>query len=571
MIEWSWSLLGPAEQTVLRRLAVHAEGCTLRAAEAVCAGDGVAPEDVAEVLSQLVDRSLVVVSDDASGDGPRYRLLESVAAYADEQLHAAGESEQIRHRHRHYYLELLTVAGSHLRSPAQREWLPRLDTEFGNLRHAFDSSVSDADPAAALHLANATAWYWVLRGRFREGRRWLDTARSMPIPAGDPELESARGTAHTWYAAFTLRLGEPTALLDASTDPVGARPSVQPHDLEALAARARAEWFLSFARIGIGDAAATEELARHALEVFRAIGDQWGTAAALGTLAQQMLLRGELAQVREHGEKSMELFTELGDRWGQLHASFALGSLAQVIGEYDDAARWHRDGFRMAEELGLGTEVCDKLIALGRVALLKADYTQAEELHQRARDQAVEHGYVMGEAFADTGLALAARRQSKLDRAESLLRSVLNWERKMDSDAGAALILAELGFVAEQRGDPDQALSLHLDGLAAARRTGDPRAVALALEGLAGALSTGELSSWAASLLGTAYAVRESTGAPLPAAERADVERIATTLRAALGAEEFTASFEQGLTATLAECLAAVDGRWPRAADPKPV
>jgi predicted ATPase/DNA-binding SARP family transcriptional activator len=560
MIEWSWSLLDPAQQMVLRRLSVHAEGCTLRAAEAVGAGGDaahgdVAREDVADVLANLVDRSLVVVAENAADDGPRYRLLESVAAFADEQLRAAGEAEPVRRRHRQYYQELLTTAGAHLHGPAQREWLLRLDSESGNLRHAFDSAVSDDDPGTALLLANQSAWYWVLRGRFREGRRWLETASSMRT--ADPDLETARATAHIWQTAFTLRLGEPAAA------PVTVRPATQPRDLDELAERARAEWFLSFARIGIGDAAATEELTRHALGVFQAIGDQWGTAAALGTLAQQMMLRGELAQVREHGEKSMELFTELGDRWGQLHASFALGSQAQVIGRYDDAARWHRDGFRMAEELDLGTEVIDKLIALGRVALLKGDYAQADELHQQARERAAGYGYVVGQAFADTGLALSARRQGDLETAEPLLRSVLEWEQRMDSDAGAALILAELGFVAEQRGDPQAALSLHLDGLAAARRTGDPRAVALALEGVAGALSADVPTGWAARLLGSAQAVRESTGAPLPAAERGDVDRIASSLRALLGDDEFSSEFEQGEAIELDECLAAVDDRWP--------
>ncbi|NDL57355.1 BTAD domain-containing putative transcriptional regulator [Phytoactinopolyspora mesophila] len=573
MIEWSWSLLDPAQQTVLRRLAVHADGCTLRAAEAVSAGAGeagedVAREDVVDILSDLVDRSLVVVAEHSAGDGPRYRLLESVAAYAEEQLRAAGEAEHVRDRHRRYYLELLTTAGAHLHGPAQREWLLRLDTEFGNLRRAFESAVADGDPGAALQMANQSAWYWVLRGRFREGRRWLETACSMPTAV--PDLESARATAHIWQAALTLRLGEPAAA------PVVVAATTEPRDLNQLAGRARAEWFLSFARIGIGDAAATEELTRRTLGVFQAIGDQWGTAAALGTLAQQMMLRGQLAQVREHGEKSMDLFTELGDRWGQLHASFALGSLAQVIGRYDEAARWHRDGFRMAEELELGTEVSDKLIALGRVALLKGDYARADELHQQARERAAEQGYVVGQVFADTGLALSARRQGNLETAESLLLSVLDWEQRLDSDAGAALILAELGFVAEQRGDQQAALSFQLDGLSAARRTGDPRAVALALEGLAGALSAGALSSdaptgWAARLLGTAAAVRESTGAPLPAAERGDVDRIAASVRAILGGAEFSSEFEHGRAAELEQCLAAVDRRWPSVVDPKAV
>ncbi|MFI1103906.1 hypothetical protein [Streptomyces melanogenes] len=113
-------------------------------------------------------------------------------------------------------------------------------------------------------------------------------------------------------------------------------------------------------------------------------------------------------------------------------------------------------------------------------------------------------------------------------------------------DSGAALILAELGFVAEQRGDALQAHTLHLEGLTAARRTGDPRAVALALEGLAGAQSLAGRPHDTARLLGTAAAVRESVGAPLPQAERGDVDRATARARAALGEDDFTTAFQQG-------------------------
>lgn len=87
-------------------------------------------------------------------------------------------------------------------------------------------------------------------------------------------------------------------------------------------------------------------------------------------------------------------------------------------------------------------------------------------------------------------------------------------------------MLAELGFIAEQRGDAETALSRHLDGLSAARASGDPRSVALALEGMAGAHTLAGRHHQAARLLGAATAARESAGAPLPAAERGDVDRI---------------------------------------------
>src|SRR5690348_5085140 len=133
VIDWSWELLTEPERLVLRRLAVTVDGCSLHAAEAICAEDDL---DVPGLVSRLVDRSLVVVAD--GPDGPRYRLLENVAAYSLQRLQQAGEFGQLRLRHRRYYTNLAERATQHLRGPGQRSWLRRLDVEAANLRNALD-------------------------------------------------------------------------------------------------------------------------------------------------------------------------------------------------------------------------------------------------------------------------------------------------------------------------------------------------------------------------------------------------------------------------------------------------
>ncbi|GAA2391946.1 BTAD domain-containing putative transcriptional regulator [Nonomuraea africana] len=523
VIDWSWELLGDDERTVLRRLAVHAGGCTLRAAEAVC-GDG--RLDVMDLMAGLVDHSLVTVT---TGAEPRYQLLESVAAYCRERLVEAGELEEVERRHLRHFTELAVSAEPYLRGPEQREWLARLDAESANLRAALGAAVRHAGAgSAALRLVNALAWYWVLRGRLGEGRRALAAALAA---GGD---EDAAGTAATWLAAYALRMGE---VLD-HTD-----PATRPDDLEGLAGRARAEWFLSLARLGVGDTQAGEEQAERVLELFRTLGDDWGTAAALSTRSRQALLRGDLTALHEYGTQSMALFTTLGDRWGQLHATLGLGAHAEIVGDYESAARLHREGLRMAEELGLHSEVADKLSELGRIALLEGDFAQADELHEKAARLAREQGYTIGQEYASLGLALSARRQGRLDVAEALLRTWLEWDRELNAAIATALILAELGFVAELRGDAEAALALHLEGLREARESGGPRAVALAYEGLAGAHAAAGRAVEAARLLGAADEIRRSLGAPLPPAERGDVDRITAAAVAALGEERFVKEF----------------------------
>ncbi|WP_338930571.1 BTAD domain-containing putative transcriptional regulator [Streptomyces netropsis] len=528
MIDWSWELLTAPERTVLSRLAVFSGGFDLDAAEAVCAAQDVRTDDVLDVLTRLVDRSLVVTADGT--ESARYRTLESVTAYCGERLREAGGHEATRLRHAAHYAAATEAAEPHLYGRDQRRWLRRLDGEVANVRTALETAVEHGDAALALRLVNAMSWYWFLRGRLGEARRSLDLALGC---AGGPP--TARESARATRAAFSLLTGDASPRGDA---------------FEAATPRAR--WLLDYARCGFDGPTGGDPL-DGLLEEFRTLGDSWGTAAVLITRATRSGYRGDLPALRRSAERSAALFAELGDRWGQLRASEHLGTLAEITGAYEEAARLHHEGVRGAEELELWTEVSFRLARLGRVALLTGDDTRATEFHERARRLAAQQSHRPAEQFAETGLALGARRRGDLDTAERHLVPWLEWNRRLGVDSGAALILAQLGYVAEQRGEAGRALELHLDGLAAARRTGDPRAVALALEGLAGARASDGHPRHAAELLGTATTVRESVDARLPAPERTDVDRTAMQARAALGEDGFAAAFAHGHTLTVTD------------------
>ncbi|QKW33033.1 winged helix-turn-helix domain-containing protein [Actinomadura sp. NAK00032] len=499
MIDWSWEPLPEPERRALRRLAVHAGGCTLDAAEAVGDAD-------AGVLARLVDRSLAVRTDDG-----RYRLLESVAAYSLERLREAGEEDEYRRRHVAHYTALAEHAAELLRGPEQAHWLERLDEEAANLNAALHG-------ATGFRLVNALAWYWYLRGRFGDARRALAQALSTAAQASP-----ARTEAETWLTAFTMLVGE-------GTDSEELRRAALKHERDPLA-RAKAEWLLSHVHWAYGDLSANEERVERALAVFRARADQWFTAAALATRAKFALGRGDLPALARDAAESMAIFDGLGDPWGRLEAADALGRLAETAGDYDAAFRHLRDGLRLAEELRMWPEVSFRLAGLGRVALLTGALGEARDLHERALDLARRHAARSAEEFAEVGLGLVARASGDLDAAEAHLRARLGWLRGIGGTAGIAFVHVQLGFVAEERGDARAARDLHTEGLAAARAVGDPRAIALALEGLAGARSLAGEHGAAARLLADAAALRAESGAPLPAGERRDVDRIARRIR----------------------------------------
>ncbi|MEE1930494.1 BTAD domain-containing putative transcriptional regulator [Streptomyces sp. TRM 70351] len=572
VLEWSWELLTGAEAVVLRRLAVHADGCALAAAEAVCAGaeraapppsaprpgalpgedaapqdaapgdeasegaapGDVAPADVLDVLARLVDRSLVTVVPTPAG--PRYRLLETVAAYGLERLREAGELETLRGRHAAWYAALAEEAAGRLHGPQQCAWLERLDAESGNLRAALDTAHRQGAAETALRLAGALGWFWFVRGRTREARRALELALATPGPAP----HAVRATAQAWHAATALLDSAPEERQALAEAALGDRA-----DSVAGPVRAHAAWLVALALWTTGELSASESWTLRALRELPG-GDRWTEAAALVLRGKQALVRGDLAAARSDGLASATAFAELGDGWGRLQAAELLAGLAEITGDYVRARELCAQALRTAEELGLGPQAADWMTALARVALLTGDAEQARELHERALRRSADQGYTAGVIHAETGLALGARRSGDLDAAEAQLLRTLERHRRIDFDPGSALLLAELGFVAELRGEAQAALARHSEGLAVARRVGDPRAVALALEGLAGARVLAGEAREAARLLGAAEAARTFAGAPLPPGERGDVARITAAARAALGGDAFAAAHAAG-------------------------
>ncbi|MEU8801223.1 BTAD domain-containing putative transcriptional regulator [Spirillospora sp. NPDC048819] len=495
--DWSWDLLDGRERAVLRRLSVCAGGFDLATAEAVAAGAGVAPKEVAGTVAALADRSLLSV-DDA---GPRrFGLLESVTAYARERLAEAGEAAEYAGRHARHFARLAEEADQHLRGPGQREWLRRLDAETANLRAALDRALERGDADFALRLCGSLGWYWFLRGRYREAHRSF--GRGLDAGGGP------RTGALVWRAALE------------AWERMPVEPVEPPGDLSP-----RERWLLGFARADGGDLPRAIHLVDDALKDFRRLGDRWGTAAALAVLGWESLRLGNLEAARRAGEEGLTLFREVGDRWGESRVLQLLGVLAEVDSDYDSAERLHRAGLASAEELQLWPLVVEEISQLGRVAALAGDFDRADALYERALRVARERSFHHGVVHARVGLGASARRRGRLDTAEEHLRAAEDAHRADGYRSGLAYVLAELGFVAELRGDAALARARHQESLTLARDADDPRAVALACEGLAGAASLEGAADEAARLLGEASAIRL-----LPPAERFDVDRIAAAI-----------------------------------------
>ncbi|WP_228539800.1 BTAD domain-containing putative transcriptional regulator [Nocardia sp. XZ_19_385] len=602
MIDWSWSLLDDTERAVLRRLSVHAGGCTLDAAETVCstavlddvvaqcvvaqhdvaqhnaaqhdaaqhdaaqhdaaqhnaaqhnaaqhnaAQHDVAQEDVADTVARLVDRSLVQLI------GRRYRLLESVAAFSSDQLRKADESDAAHAAHHRYYLQLAERAAPELYGADQQRWLERLDAEAANLRTALDGFLRERDAERALRMTRALAWYWQLRGRFGEARRNLAAALALGGPA------HLRAPALAWDLGFACQQGESAdaavkraevlALYDTVDDPAG---------------RARAELLLALFTMDTGDLRDLEALVGRALPACEQVGDRWGMAAAHVALAKTAHSRAEVTALEQHARSAARIFTELGDRWGRLQAAEWLGGLAELTGDLTGAAEIHREALELAQELRWWSQACSHLCWLGWISMQHSAFDRATALAEQGLRLATEHGSAPGRTFAAIVLAFTARRDGRPEEAEKLLRELIALADGPDTPLFLPMLQVELGYLHEQQGDPATALALHLTALDGAQRIAAPRDTAFALAGLASASTAlGEFTT-AAHLLGTAAALRATTHTPLLPAEIPDIERPTAALRTALGEQAFAAAYDAGTGLDLAGARALVTAVSPRA------
>jgi predicted ATPase/DNA-binding SARP family transcriptional activator len=505
MIDWSWELLTPEEQSVLRQLAVHADGCTAEAAAAVCD-----QPDVVEVLIRLVDRSLVVPVQGV--DGPRYRLLESVAAYCVEKLRTAGELEAARQRHLLYYTSLAEAA--ELFGGEQIRWLELLDEDSANVRTALDRAVTTGQSELAERLVDALAWYWFLRGRHLEALRSLERVPSS-----------------AWLVGFRYLLGL-------------ASERVEPAD-------ARGQWWIAYTGSDAGDLGWCLTLLERALKSFEADGDQWGVAAVLLARAKHAHVRADLTALYADASESVRIFRALGDRWGMLQATSWLGAHAELIGDFDESARLHLESAEIAEELGLWPEVGGALGMLGWTSIRQGRYESARGHAERALRLATEQGQRATQALAEIVLAFAARRTGALAEASQRLQALIDVARRQTERVlYLSIVLEELGFVRELQGDAAAALALHREAFEVSVEFDSLRGMCWALEGIAACHPDKTL---AATLLGAAAATRASENYLIASTESEDLDR---AIAAAQSAPDYQTAYTAGRALTPEQAFA---------------
>jgi predicted ATPase/DNA-binding CsgD family transcriptional regulator len=363
-LDWSYELLSATEQQLFARLSVFVGTWPLEAAEAICAGDGIAREQVLDLLGQLVDKSLVTVSGD---DTTRYRLLEPVRQYAAEWLNKTGDPVPMRDRHRGWCLRLVEQAEPEWFGPRQTSWLQRLEQEHDNLRAALTwSSTNAAGGEAGLRLGAALWRFWDMRSYLSEGSDYLRSILSRTGADASPRararalavlgyLASLRGSRSEAQAALEeaerlwRAIGDPTGLavtlFYAGLFKAWTQAEIGPAesllaDCLRLARRSGPEWLIYIALMRLGDlarlrgeGARAEDLLGASLVLAGAANDRWSRARCLHSLGAVRLMRHDGAQARSLLLESLSLAIGLQDRRGISYAVDGLACVAAAEGQ----------------------------------------------------------------------------------------------------------------------------------------------------------------------------------------------------------------------------------------------
>ncbi|HEX6467447.1 MAG TPA: AAA family ATPase, partial [Streptosporangiaceae bacterium] len=535
VVDWSWDLLGEAERTLWCVLSVFAGGATLDALEAV---SGIAPDEVFDVLIALVDKSLVIASDDG-----RYRMLETIRAYGLERLAERGDEERVRAGHARHFLELAETAEPELRGRDQLRWLGRLNAEHDNLHAALRHAIGAGDAPVAARLCAALGWYWWLCGHRAEGEEAAIATLAMPGLPDD-------GYAALVYAMAAMSsVGTSRDIADIKAWLTAARQITERTGQAGLHPILRTiEPFLALFG-GEGDVYAAEKLAALFDDP-----DAWLRAFARMMHAQVDLNLGRAESAERHLELALAGFRELGERWGTGFTLTAQAELTAWRGEHRRSAALHEESMALLTEMGTIDSVPYVGIRLAHELWMLGERDRAQRLIDQAARSAERSGEPEVLAYVNMMLGEFARQQGDYDEAR------LRYDRAWEVAAGLtgpghmpSIIAAGRGQLVAAEGDLEASRRWRAEALSVAVSTMDGPVIAVAVSGFADLAWRQGDPAGAAELLGAADRVRGAPDLSVP-----DVVRLIEALEEELGGAGYAEAYERGGRLTLDDVLARV-------------
>jgi predicted ATPase len=421
LVDWSYDLLSQPEQVLLQRLSCFAGGCDIHAIEEVCGPEPLAEENLVDLLTSLVDKSLILVEE--GDDTVRYRMLETIRDYARLKLIEGGEVAEISLRHCNYYFVQAKKGSKGMQRPEQAQWVARLEADHDNLRTAITyASSGGGDPIIAVKIEVALQAFRIYRGYATEGRNNLSVLLAHPAIASH---DVARG--HTLY--------------------VGAA--------------------LAYAQADYREA---ERMLETCLRLRRGLGNETDIAATLSTLAVVRLRLGDLVTARLGEEEALAIFRRLGDRSGEAIALEHLGEISAYAGEDADAQKLLGQSLALGREIGYSEIESDCERLFGQLALERGKLDQARAHLARSLASAREQRNALGIAMASWGLGKIELADDHSVSALPYLRDAIRAFEAFGMNAETIGAIEDYAQMARSLGLVDDAARLYAAASAARER-----------------------------------------------------------------------------------------------------
>ena len=397
LIDWSYDLLSSQEKKLFARVSVFAGSWSLKAAEAICSAEGIHQFEVLDLLTSLVDKSLVVFSE--SGGQSRYRLLETVRQYADERLVGTGEANTIRSIHRDFFLDVVRqshpqpIRGKDSDFKHPMPWLEivraldALDVEYENVRTAFDWSLTTQSLSESMQFCGLLQVFWQARGRISEG--WMYTSRTLSLDGID-----RMPTEHAWALGAAGNLAREQGEYEAARTHLEASRAIR----ERIEEWDHLCWTyinLGLIAAGVGDETSCYDYYTKGLELARRIDHRVAISRCLQGYAGVELARGDHEAAKAHFVEALAISRANGDGYGTAKILQALGALSIKTGDYATARNQLAESLGVLKHTGERVYTIDAIEHFGLLAHLEGNAHLAARLWSAAESLRSETSTVM--------------------------------------------------------------------------------------------------------------------------------------------------------------------------------
>lgn len=440
-IEWSYNLLSDQERTILRRMSVFVNGCTLRAAESICADSeyaetAVRRADVLDLIVKLIDKSLVTTEN--TNQQIRYHLLETVAEFGREKLTQAGELDEIHTRHLIHFTEYAEESERQLDGTNQGPWIRITANEQGNFHAAMDYTLTHHDVLTyGLRIGAAISLFWLERSRFHEGIAWLNKLLELAVA---PEYRHIRAKMLYRCGAIQARafhFNIAYALCEQSLEIA--------RTMEDKRILTSALFYLGEICTEMKDFQKARTLLEECIRICRENQFPTHLAIALTDLGKVLLEQNEPKQALVMIEEALTIAESINDIWGLSHVLQFQGSLHRFMGEYDKAITYFERCLPYTREIG---DRFAEGIALSNLSILynlQEDYPASSHAAEQSFIAFQSIGDEVQQPFPLRMMGYSAIKAGNIVRARTLIRDSLNGNRGQDHLPGQLACLVAIG------------------------------------------------------------------------------------------------------------------------------